>query len=168
MTQAVFTGSLTAVLTPYVLSLVSVLTGFNPYGLTLALFVPIGAMACGFAAVSGFYFVAIQSESIERPPPVLLAAMLVAACLSVSLLYLFQYLGAFLPGYSLLGVVSFGDYLSFAFSNASLVTRYGRTFENESGDLIVAMSWAKLVGFLLAAALTYKQIPSSRGFSEDW
>ncbi len=150
----------------YALAMVSVLTGFSPYRLSVVLVVPLGAMACGFAAVSGFYFAAKDEEELERPQPVLFVAMIAAACLAQMLIFVFEYFGAFIPTHSLAALMSFPDYIELTFTNAEVRMR-GQDFEPESGGLAMALAFSQLVGFLLAAPITYKQIPGSGSFIDQ-
>lgn len=155
----------TAFATAYVCALLSALIGFSPYDFSIMLFIPVGALICGYAAVSGFVVVA-RREGRQRPYPMLLIAMVFAACLSQFLIFWFDYHGGFLPGASLAPYFGFQDYLQLHFTQAQIVMR-GRTFQNESGDLVSALAAVKVVGFLLSAFVTYKQLPGSGSFLDD-
>lgn len=159
-------GLATTLLTAYCHALLNTLIGFSPYNITLAMIVPIGALVCGFLAMSGFYFAAKRNEGLARPLPVLLAAMVAAAVLGQFLMYGFEYHGAFIPGMSLADALGFGDYLAIVLNNATIEMR-GQTFENESGAHVALMASAQAVVFVMASVIAYKQLPGSGGFLDD-
>ena len=158
-------GVLTALVVPYVNALLENSAGFSPFGISIVLFVPIGAIICGFLAVSGFYLMARQ-RGVERPMPGLLAAIMVFQVLSLVLFYWFSYRGAFIPEYDFAPYLTFGEYFeasTFGMTVAS--SRYGGTGEVGSAGAILV--FLRAVGFVLAGVVAYKQLPGSGSFLDD-
>ncbi len=158
-------GVLTALVVPYVNALLGSASGFSLFGISIVLFVPIGAIVCGFLAVSGFYLAARQL-GMERPVPALLAVILAVQVLSHVLFYWFAYRGAFIPGYDFAPYITFGEYFeasTFGMTVAS--SRYGGTGEvGAAGGILVFL---RAVGFVLAGVVAYKQLPGSGSFLDD-
>jgi hypothetical protein len=83
-------GILVAVLVAAVNALIAYLTGFSLFGMTIWVFVPVGAILVGIAATSGYLLGCLIFQL--RPQFLLFAQMFVVAALTNLLIYYFEYL----------------------------------------------------------------------------
>ena len=164
--KIVAAGFCTTFVTSYIHALMVTLFGFSPFGFSLYMIIPVGALFCGFAAMSGFVRTATRFDEIKRPHLNIIAAMYCASFFGLFLIYFLEYAGAFIPGRSLWPIMSFWDYLSYTLLNADIVMR-GRSFAGESGGEIALLSFTQIVGFLIVPAVAYRSLPSDRSFLED-
>lgn len=158
-------GVLTALIVPYVNALLENAAGFSPFGIAVVLFVPIGAIICGFLAVSGFYLMA-RRQGLERPMPALFVTMLAVQVLSLVLFYWFSYRGAFIPEHDFAPYMTFGEFFEAStFGMTVSSSRYGGT--GEVGSAGIVLVFTRTVGFVLAGVVAYKQLPGSGSFLDD-
>lgn len=161
---AIGAGVLTGVIVPYVAALAEVLTGFSPMGFAIVMFVPVGAIICGFVNISGFYLVATRL-GLERPLPRLFVAMVLVQLLSFVLVYWFAYRGAFVPAYDFAPYLGFGEFME---ASVFGLTATSRQFgEGEFGSAGILVVFLRFLGFMLAGITAYKQLPGSGSFLDD-
>ena len=161
---AIGAGVLTGVIVPYVAVLVEVLSGISPMGFAIVMFVPVGAIVCGFLSISGFYLAATRL-GLERPMPQLFAAMVLVQFLSFVLVYWFAYRGAFVPAYDYAPHIGFGEFVEASIFGLTATSRqFG---EGEFGSAGILVVFLRFLGFMLAGITAYKQLPGSGSFLDD-
>lgn len=165
MPKSLLPGIATMLLVPYGVALIAALTGFAIDGISVALIVPVGAAACSYAAIYGFIYAA-KAEECERPALPLLAAMVAASLIAQLLIYVFGYVGAFVPGQFAAGLMSFADYIEFSIEGSSIVMRRGGG-ATEAGELGYLGAITQLIAFLVIPFAAYRMLPSSGSFRED-
>lgn len=144
-------GVAVAVLVAVAEAIIGSLTGYNIFGFSILVFVPIGAIGTGFAAASGYYFACKMLQL--RPGILLLAQMIFVAVLTNILIYYFEYLSLTWgdPRATDLGV--FASYLSDYITHQSLSLSRGRLPLGEVGDFGYWLAAIDFVGFLVGGSI---------------
>lgn len=125
------------------------MTGFDFFTFSIWLVVPVGAVATGFAAASGYYFGSLYFH--QRPRMGLFVQMVVIAGLTQILIYWLGYETMVLPdGRKVAGLVPFFAYMDVILTKAHY--RIGRALQSDTGEIGEMGYWmavAQFVGFLL-------------------
>ncbi|HYI41142.1 MAG TPA: hypothetical protein VE053_12575 [Allosphingosinicella sp.] len=129
------------------------LTGFNLFTLSFLIVLPAGALLCGFAAASGYYFGAKFFHI--RPTKILLVQMVVIAAVTQLLIYWLEYQVLYIDGVHVADIVPFGHYLDIVLTTQHI--SLGRTGVDagqvgEGGYWLAALD---LIGFLIGGACVY-------------
>ena len=108
------------------------LTGFNLFTLSFWVVIPAGALLCGAAAASGFYFGSLWTHT--RPTPFTLIGMLLIAAFAQISIYYAEYRTFTLDdGQMASDVVTFGQYLDAYLSTMHM--RVGRGAQVDTGEM---------------------------------
>jgi hypothetical protein len=146
-------GVFTSILTAAIVALIDDITGFNLFGFSLWLIVPVGAVGCGFVAASGYYFSAKLLH--QRPSAFLLIQMVFIAAITQFLIYWFEYSTLIIDGVQVSDRISFSKYLDVTLT--SVHYRVGRAMidTGQVGSFGYWLAAIDFVGFLLGGILLY-------------
>lgn len=150
-------GLATSVITAVVFVLASKAWGEDLYTFSVWGLLPIGAIAAGGLAASGYYFGSVRLN--KRPDAWLLLEMVVNAGLTQLLIYYLGYVTLVLAdGQHVADVVSFGRYLDILFTKAHLQLGVGADMHeeaNELGSVGYGVAAIYFVGFLLGGLMVW-------------
>lgn len=153
-------GLVTSIITALLVARLSQSWHVALYTLSFWIVIPVGAIATGFVASSGYYFGSIVLN--RRPDLSLLLQVLVIAGLTQWLIYRFSYAHARLDdGTPVSSVLSFNDYLSLTLTSAHHVMSKYASVQVDTGALGSAgYGFAALyfIGFLLGGAILWTML----------
>lgn len=152
-------GLVTSVLTALAVVVVSRMTGFDLFTLSIWVVVPVGAILTGFAAASGYYFGSLYFH--KRAGLLLLLQMVVIAGLTQLLIYYMGYSTFVLDdGRRVSNFIPFGQYLDITLTSAHY--RFGRamTDTGEVGSFGYWLAAFQFVGFLVGGLGVYAYLLS--------
>lgn len=128
--------------------------GFEFFGLSFFMIVPIGAIACGFAAASGYYLGAKLLQI--QPEPFLLVQMVAIAAATMLLIYWLEYQTLNVDGVHVADVVPFGRYLDLMLTTQRLsFARLPGLESDEIGSLGYMFAVRDFIGFLIGGGAIY-------------
>ncbi|WP_457586614.1 hypothetical protein [Ensifer canadensis] len=147
-------GIATFLLTVMAVVAVNHFTGFNFFTLSFFVVVPAGALLCGAAAASGYYFGALLFHT--RPTVLILIQILIVAALAQTAIYYSEYrLLGLADGRMASDVVSFSEYLDIYLSHTNL--RIGRAGTNtgDIGDYGRVLAFIQFLGFVVGGVFVW-------------
>jgi len=139
--------------TALVVAVVGSLTTFNVFTFSLWLVLPVGAIACGFAAASGYYF---TSKYLHyRPGLIILALMVAGAAAAQLLIYWLEYRFMQVGTAYVSDTMSFYDYLDRSLTTSHI--RAGRTAADSGpiGSFGYWLAAIQFLGFLIGSILSF-------------
>ncbi|ARQ08538.1 hypothetical protein NXC12_CH00446 [Rhizobium etli] len=141
-------GIATFLLTVIAVVAVNQFTDFNFFTLSFFVVVPAGALLCGAAAASGYYFGSLLFHT--RPTVLILIQILVVAAIAQFAIYYGEYrlldLG---NGRMASDVVSFSEYLDIYLSHTSLRVGRAGTNTGDIGDYGRILAFIQFLGFVV-------------------
>jgi hypothetical protein len=142
-------GLVTSLLTALVVAFIERLTGFDLFTLTIWFVVPVGAVATGCAAASGYYFGSLYFHT--RPTLLLLLQMVIVAGFTQAMIYYAEYFTLILDdGRRVSDLIPFRQYLDISLTSAHY--RFGRGAQIDLGEIGNAgygLAALQFVGFLV-------------------
>lgn len=148
-------GLVTSVLVAILNVVVSRVTGFNLFSLSVWFIVPVGALLVGFGAASGYYFGSLYFH--KRADKTLLVQMVVIAGFTQLLIYYMGYATLILDdGRKLSDYLAFGDYMKLTLTKAHY--RVGRGAGMDTGEVGTMGYWMaalQFIGFLVGGLGVY-------------
>jgi len=138
-------GITSSILTAILVLLVQRTVGISIFTWFVWMFIPVGAMLCGFVSASGYFFGALRFE--RRPNWTLAVTMMVVGIGTYFLIYYLDYVTARLP-------VSFEDYVLIALTKARYVDDIDRE-GSEAGGFGFVIAALQIVGFMLGAGALF-------------
>lgn len=149
-------GVITTAMTLVLLVLVEFNYHFSLYGLSVKFFIPMGAMAAGLAAASGYY---AGSRFLHyRPGPFVLATIVALSVGSLFGIYWLRYQLFTVDGTPLSQVLTYSQYLSYSLSHSYI--RFGIGAEPITGPIGVGsagylLAVSHIVGFAIGGIAIY-------------
>jgi ssDNA-binding Zn-finger/Zn-ribbon topoisomerase 1 len=146
-------GLTTTILTIVALLVVSSLLGFDLFTVMVWFIVPMGAVASGLVAASGYYLGAVMVH--QRPTRWLLLQMVVLAGVTQFAVYFLQYLSVTLEdGRALAEVMGFKEYLAASLTSAEYTIGHSKdgVTLGAAGYLVAGVQF---LGFLAGGAAIY-------------
>jgi hypothetical protein len=144
-------GAAVAAVTAVIVTLFASLTGYNLFSFSLFFIVPVGAIATGAAAASGYYFACKQLQL--RPGILMLAQMVLVAAATNVLIYYFEYLTLVWGDPVAFNLDVFGAYLNEYFAHQQLAMGRGLWSVGEVGKYGYMFAALYFAGFLIGAGL---------------
>ncbi|WP_157532820.1 hypothetical protein, partial [Hyphomonas polymorpha] len=141
-------GLATSLLTVLLVTAIGHFTGFDLYTLSFFFIIPVGALICGAAAASGYYFGSLYFHT--RPNALLILQMIVIAGITQILIYYAQYATLMVEGFRARDLISFQEYVELSLTTAQY--SMGRGLQHNMGEVGQAGYWLaaiQFVGFLL-------------------
>lgn len=136
-------------------------TGFNLFSFSLWLVLPVGAMACGAAALSGFYLVSHRTHL--KPGWWMVAPLIAFAAIGYMSIYYFEYQWLTLDdGSRAADLVSFGRYLDVMLSNQEMRVGRGGQAGFALGEAGRWLAGLQLVGFMMGGGWIYWSLRGAR------
>lgn len=149
-------GAATTLLTAWVLSLVEQNYEFSFYSFCLLFFIPVGAIASGFAAATGYW---IGSKVVnQKPTRRLLVNILILSVGAFFALHFMNYAIQEVQGEPLRQMIGFGDYLRFVHTHTSLSISFHSTNIGDLGELGTAgyfFGALQIAGFAIGGIVVY-------------
>lgn len=150
----VLAGIVTSVATAFGITLVYDLIGLNFFTFSIWVLVPAGAVACGFAAASGYFFAAKYLHVM--PSNRLLAQMAVVAAVTQLLIYWLEYETAVVDGQNVSSLVPFWAYLNVILTKTHyMLGRAGQIDTGEVGSFGYFMALLQFLGFVAGGIFLY-------------
>ncbi len=147
-------GLLTSVMTAGLNLAVLEYLDFNIFTLMVWFVVPMGAILCGMAASSGYYYGATLLHA--RPSVVLFIQMLMVAAFTQGLIYYLEYITWVLPDRTVVSdVITFAEYLDLSLTSATYSMGSSGSPGAELGQLGYWVAGLQLVGFMGGGALIF-------------
>lgn len=154
-------GVVTSIATAVAVVVFYNLTGFNVFGFSIWVVIPAGAVMCGFAAASGYFFAA---KYLHLPPSrFLLLQMVVVTALTQISIYWLEYKTLTVNGMNVSHYVPFSEYLSITLTSAHL--KIGRALQSDGGEVGSFGYWLAVidfVGFLAGGVSVYFKLKGER------
>jgi hypothetical protein len=144
-------GVAVAILVAAAEAVIQSLTGYNIFGFSLFVFVPVGAILTGLAAASGYYFACKWLQL--RPSISLLAQMIVVAALTNLLIYYFEYVALTWGDPRATDLEVFAWYLGEYITHQNLAVGRGQMSMGEVGDFGYWLAAIDFVGFLIGGGI---------------
>lgn len=148
-------GILSFALTVAIVVIFDKATGFNLFSMSFWLVIPAGALLCGAAAASGYYFGALWTHT--RPSRFIFVQMVIVAALAQLTIYYTEYATfTFDDGTLVSNSIGFWQYLDVYLS--SMHMRIGRGGQIDSGEVGSFGYWLaviQFVGFLLGGIAVF-------------
>lgn len=147
-------GLLTSVLTALGNTLLHWLIGFNFFSFSFLVVIPAGALLCGFAAASGYYFAAKYFHI--RPTKLLLIQMIVIAAATQCLIYWLEYQTLVVQGVHVADFLAFDRYLDITLTTQHM--KFGRGAHIDAGEVGEGGYWLAaldFIGFLVGGGCVY-------------
>jgi hypothetical protein len=154
-------GALTSLLTVLILVALDVRLNFSFYSFTLWFVIPVGAIASGFSAASGYYMGSRWFN--HRPSPLLLWNMLSFAVGTFFLIHYLEFNFLTVDGARARDIISFADYLAVVFSHTSVEFRLRGARIGESvelGSLGYLYAALQALGFCAGGVAVYLYLRS--------
>ncbi len=126
-------------------------TGYNVFGFGVYLVVPVGAIATGAAAASGYFFVCRAMQM--RPGTFLVIQMVFVAAITNLLIYYFEYLTLVWGDPLAFNLDVFALYLGDYLTHQQLTVGRGLSPVGEVGDFGYWLAVRDFVGFLVGGAM---------------
>jgi hypothetical protein len=145
------TGVAVAIVVAVAEAIFAQLTGYNIFGFSLLVFVPVGAILTGFAAASGYYFACKRLQL--RPGISLLAQMIVVAALTNLLIYYLEYLSLTWGNPAATDPGLFARYLGEYFTHQDLQISRHRLSLGQVGDFGYWLAAIDFAGFLIGGGV---------------
>lgn len=136
-------GAVTTLIAAIVLHVVERQFEFSLYTWYFLFIIPVGAIASGFAAATG-YWVGAKLVN-QRPTPRLLISIVLLSVSAFFLIHFLSYASLEVDGAPLSSSVSFGSYLQAVHSHTSMTFRFRTAKVGSTGEL---GSWGYLFGLL--------------------
>ncbi|WNJ90126.1 hypothetical protein [Bosea sp. 685] len=150
---AVF-GALSFALTVALVTVISRVTGFNLFSLSVWIVIPAGAMITGAAAASGYYFGSLLFHT--RPTWFLLVQVIVVAALAQLAIYYGEYSTLVLQnGVRVADRIGFSEYMDLTLTSAHLRVGRAQTDTGAVGSFGYWLAAFQFVGFILGGVATY-------------
>jgi hypothetical protein len=149
---AVF-GIASSLLTGIILALIEVYTGFAFYSWSFWFIIPVGAFLAGFGGASGYYAGAKLLQ--QKPAGGVLLNMVAASVSTFVLVYYIPYFMLEVEGHRVKDVISFWQYLDFAFTHTSLKLVRGSASSGELGSLGYVHAVLQLIGFSIGGVAVF-------------
>lgn len=152
-------GLATSIATAFGITLINTWTGFNLFTISFFVILPLGAILCGFAASSGYYFAAKHFHN--KPSKILLAQMALVAAMTQILIYWLEYQSLVIDGIKAASFVSFSEYLDVMLTSTHL--RMGRGAHIDTGEVGTFGYWLaffQFLGFLIGGITVYIKLAS--------
>lgn len=146
-------GLATSVLTALLVVFIQRQFQFSVFGFYLWFVVPVGAIACGFVAASGYYLAAKALH--QGATRLLLAQMILIAAATLLLIYWLEYRNTMSEGVPISGFVPFTTYLDTIFRTMSMSTDDNGGTTGELGAWGYGFALLDLIGFLVGALVVY-------------
>lgn len=141
-------GIATALLIAIAETVISNLTGFNVFGFSFFVVIPVGALLVGAAAASGYYFGCKYLQL--RPGLFLIVQMIAVAAATNLLIYYLEYQTLVLDdGTRASAVVGFAEYLDISLTQTELRVGRGATPTGPVGEFGYWLAIIEFVGFLV-------------------
>jgi len=141
-------GIATALLVAVAETVVANLTGFNLFGFSFFVIIPVGALIVGVAAASGYYFGCKYFQL--RPGFFLVAQMIIVAAATNLLIYYLEYQTLVLDdGVRASSIVTFSQYLDVSLTQQELRIGRGATPTGPIGQFGYWLAIIEFVGFLV-------------------
>lgn len=136
-------------------------TGFNLFSFSLWLVVPVGAIACGAASLSGFYFVSHRTHL--KPGWWMLVPLIAFAAIGYASIYYLEYQWLTLDdGSRAADLVSFGRYLDIMLSSQEMRAGRGGQASFALGDAGRWLAALQFVGFMIGGGWIYFVLKGAR------
>ena len=143
----------TSLATAGIVAVVGSLTNLNIFTFSIWIVLPVGAVACGLAAASGYYFV---SKYLHYRPGILMLAMMVgAAALTQLLIYWLEYRFLQIGGLYISEYMSFSEYLDTSLTTAHIRAGRAATDAGPVGSFGYWLAAFQFVGFLVGSILSF-------------
>lgn len=147
-------GLITSLLTAIVVAAVDYSTGINIFTFALWFIIPVGALVCGCAAASGYYFGAKYLQ--QRPTRILLVQMVLIATFTQILIYWFEYKSLVIDGAHVDQFIPFWRYVDVSLTSARLTVSHMPGFPSpEIGSLGYVLAVLDLIGFQVGGWYVY-------------
>ncbi|MDK4730148.1 hypothetical protein [Rhizobium phaseoli] len=147
-------GIATFLLTVIAVVAVNQFTDFNFFTLSFFVVVPAGALLCGAAAASGYYFGSLLFHT--RPTVLILIQILVVAAIAQFAIYYGEYRLLDLEnGRMASDVVSFSEYLDIYLSHTSLRVGRAGTNTGDIGDYGRILAFIQFLGFVVGGVFVW-------------
>jgi hypothetical protein len=152
-------GIVTSIATAFIVTLINTITGFNVFTFSMWVLLPLGAIACGFAAASGYYFAARFLHL--QPSRWLLAQMVVVAALTQMLIYWLEYKALNIDGVNVSSVIPFFQYLDVSLTSAHMRIGRGMHDTGQVGSFGYWLAAIDFVGFMIGGGFVYIVLDST-------
>lgn len=140
---------------------IATLTGFNIFSFSLWFVVPIGAILCGAAALSGFYFVSHRLHL--KPAWWMVIPLIVFAAVGYLSVYYLEYQWLTLDdGRRATDIVTFSQYLDLLLTNQTMHAGRGGQASVPLGDAGYWLAAIEFLGFMIGGAWIYVALRSAR------
>ncbi len=147
-------GLVTSVLTAIAVVVVSRITGFDIFTLSVWVVVPVGAGMTGFAAASGYYYGSLYFHK-RAAWPLLVQMVIIAGATQVLIYYLGYATFVLDDGRRVADLVPFGKYLDFSLTTAHYRLGRGATDTGEVGSFGYWLGGLQFIGFLAGGLFLY-------------
>jgi hypothetical protein len=132
-------------------AIIGYFTGYHIFGFSLFLFVPVGAIATGLAAASGYHF---ASKILQlRPNLILLAQMIIVAAATNLLIYYLEFLALLWGDPRALDLGLFATYLGEYITGQNLAVGRGEWSMGQVGEFGYWLAVIDFVGFLIGGGI---------------
>lgn len=147
-------GLLSFAVTVAIVVLVERATGFNIFTFSLWLIVPVGALLCGAAAASGFYFASLLFHT--RPTWLTLVEVVVIAAAAMLAVYYAEYATYSLEdGTRIAEFLPFTDYLQIYLTSMEMTVGRGQTNTGQVGDFGYVLAGLEFLGFIVGGIFVW-------------
>lgn len=154
-------GLATTALVSILVAAIGSWTGFNLFSFSLFLVVPVGAIACGAASLSGFYLVSHRTHL--KPSWWMLVPLIAFAAIGYASIYYLEYQWLTLDdGSRAADLVSFGRYLDVMLSNQEMRVGRGGQASFALGGAGRWLAAVQLVGFIIGGGWIYLVLKDAR------